>query len=38
MRGLGEGGLHGCDEVGLVVEVCVGFTLSGVCGMGGWRG
>lgn len=38
--GLGEGGLHGCDEVGLVVMVRVGFPLRGVGGLGGggWRG
>ena len=38
--GLCEGGLHGRDEVGLVVVVCVRFSLRGVWGMGdgGWRG
>ena len=35
VRGLGEGGLHGRDEVGLVVVVGVGFTLRGVGGVGG---
>lgn len=35
MGRLGEGGLHGCDEVGLVVVVRVGFTLRGVGGLGG---
>lgn len=34
MGGLGEGGLHGCDKVSLVVMVVVmmsvGFTLRGV--------
>lgn len=36
MGRLGEGGLHGCDEVGLVVVVVrVGFTLRGVGGLGG---
>lgn len=35
MGGLGEGGLHGGDEIGLVVMVGVRFTLRGVGGMGG---
>ena len=40
MGGCCEGGLHGCDEVGLVMVVREGFTLRGVGGVGGggWGG